>query len=101
MSVAPAAAIMPSSLPVLVLVPGAFGIPEGFAKLLPYLAEADITTQPGGYRNADPEDPTIATCANDIGYLCDHVLLPLLDGQQKRCRPAHPLLRRGRRRWRV
>ncbi|KAK7927764.1 alpha/beta-hydrolase [Apiospora marii] len=74
---------MSSSLPVLVLVPGAFGTPEGFAKLLPYLAEVGITTQPGGYPSADPEDPLITTCANDIAYLRDHVLLPLLDGQQK------------------
>ncbi|KAK7978558.1 hypothetical protein PG988_006048 [Apiospora saccharicola] len=73
---------MSSSPPVLVLVPGAFGTPEGYAKLSPYLAEAGIPTQPGGYPSADPADPTTATCAKDIAHLRDHVLLPLLDGQQ-------------------
>lgn len=74
---------MSSSMPVLVLVPGAFGTPEGFGKLLPYLTEAGITTQPGGYPSANPEDPTKATCAKDIAHLRDNVLLPILDQQQK------------------
>ncbi|KAK8134843.1 alpha/beta-hydrolase [Apiospora sp. TS-2023a] len=72
-----------SSQPILVLVPGAFGTPEGYAKLFPYLAEAGIPTQPGGYPSADPADPTTATCAKDVAHLRDHVLLPLLDEQQK------------------
>ncbi|KAK6825425.1 hypothetical protein PG987_012919 [Apiospora arundinis] len=72
-----------SSSPVLVLVPGAFGTPDGFGQLLPYLTEAGISTQPGGYPSANPADPTQATCAKDIAHLSDNVLLPILDQQQK------------------
>ncbi|KAK8039437.1 hypothetical protein PG993_007848 [Apiospora rasikravindrae] len=72
-----------SSSPVLVLCPGAFGTPDGFSKLLPFLSEAGIATQPGGYPSCDPADPTQAICAADIAHVRDNVLLPILDKQEK------------------
>ncbi|KAK8087235.1 alpha/beta-hydrolase [Apiospora phragmitis] len=72
-----------ASSPVLVLCPGAFGGPDGFNKLLPFLSEAGIATQPGGYPSCNPPDPTQATCAADIAHLRDNVLLPILDQQQR------------------
>ncbi|KAI1204850.1 alpha/beta-hydrolase [Annulohypoxylon truncatum] len=64
--------------PVIVLVPGAFGTPAGFDKLLPYLKAAGLSTHPGPYPSCNPSDPTTATCSNDIVALRDDVLLPLL-----------------------
>ncbi|KAK7948008.1 uncharacterized protein PG986_008894 [Apiospora aurea] len=72
-----------SSSPVLVLCPGAFGTPDCFSKLLPFLSEAGIATQPGGYPSCDPADPTQATCAADIAHVRDNVLLPILDEQER------------------
>ncbi|KXX73310.1 Pyrethroid hydrolase [Madurella mycetomatis] len=74
---------MPSSNPVLVLVPGAFGTPAGFDKLLPYLSEGGVTTHPGPYPSCNPSDPATATCAEDISWIRNNVLFPLLDQQQK------------------
>lgn len=75
---------MPSeNFPVVVLVPGAFGTPAGYEKLLPYLNEAGISTHPGPYPSCDPADPLTANCPDDIASLRDNVLLPLIDDQQK------------------
>ncbi|KAI1440933.1 alpha/beta-hydrolase [Annulohypoxylon stygium] len=71
-----------SNSPVLVLVPGAFGTPSGYDKLLPYLAEAGISTHPGPYPSCNPSDPTTATCLNDIAALRENVLLPLLSQEK-------------------
>ncbi|KAI1635179.1 alpha/beta-hydrolase [Biscogniauxia mediterranea] len=76
-------------LPVVVLVPGAFGTPAGFDKLLPYLTEAGISTHPGPYPSCNPSDPTTATCSKDIAALRDNVLLPLLDQQKDVVLLAH------------
>ncbi|KAI1460138.1 hypothetical protein F4805DRAFT_418258 [Annulohypoxylon moriforme] len=65
--------------PVIVLVPGAFGTPACFDRLLPYLKEAGLSTHPGPYPSCNPSDPTTATCSKDIAALRDNVLLPLLD----------------------
>ncbi|RYP55408.1 hypothetical protein DL769_010194 [Monosporascus sp. CRB-8-3] len=70
-----------TNLPVILLVPGAFGTPAGFEKLLPYLKE--FSTHPGPYPSCNPSDPATASCAADIASLRDTVLLPLLDQQQK------------------
>ncbi|KAI0846128.1 alpha/beta-hydrolase [Daldinia vernicosa] len=72
-----------NNLPAIVLVPGAFGTPDGFEKLLPYLKDAGYTTHPGPYPSCDPPDPSTATCQDDIASLRDNILLPLLDQQQK------------------
>lgn len=75
---------MPSSQsPVIVLVPGAFGTPAGYDKLLPYLKSAGFTTRPGPYPSCSPADPAKATSATDIASLRDNVLLPLLDEEKK------------------
>lgn len=75
---------MPSKhLPLIILVPGAFGTPESFGPLLPHLREAGYHTHPGPYASSNPTDPSAATCANDIGSLRNGVLLPLLDKLQK------------------
>lgn len=67
--------------PVIVLVPGAFGTPSGFDKLLPFLREAGFSVHPGAYPSCDAVDPTSATCQNDIVSLRDNVLLPLIQQQ--------------------
>lgn len=69
--------------PILVLCPGAFGTPDGFSKMLPFLAQSGIETKPGGYPSSNPQDPSQATCAKDIAHLRDNVLLPILDRQQR------------------
>lgn len=73
----------PQNLPLILLVPGAFGTPDGFGPLLPHLKEAGYQTHPGPYASSNPTDPSAATCANDIASLRDGVILPLLDQQQK------------------
>ncbi|KAK2616820.1 hypothetical protein QQS21_000197 [Conoideocrella luteorostrata] len=70
-------------LPVIVLVPGAFGTPAGFDKLLPYLHKAGFTTHPGPYPSCNPSNPAAATCLRDINSLRDNVLLPLLDQKKQ------------------
>ncbi|KAJ3577511.1 hypothetical protein NPX13_g3051 [Xylaria arbuscula] len=71
-----------TSLPTILLVPGAFGTPDGFDPLLPYLEEAGFKVHPGPYPSCNPVDPTTATCENDITFLHHKVLLPLLDEQK-------------------
>lgn len=66
-------------LPTILLVPGAFGTPDGYEKLVPYLQEAGFTTHPGPYPSCDPVDPSTATSEKDIISLREHVILPLLD----------------------
>lgn len=63
----------------ILIVPGAFGTPAGFDKLLPYLEEAGFLTSPGPYPSYDPSDPATATCQNDITSLRNNYLLPLLE----------------------
>lgn len=69
--------------PLIVLVPGAFGTPAGFAPLLPHLSAAGYEARPGPYASSNPADPAAATCAGDIASLRDGVLLPLLDGEKR------------------
>lgn len=68
-----------TSLPTILLVPGAFGTPASYGPLLPYLKEAGFATHPGPYPSSNPADPSTATCANDIASLRDNVLRPLID----------------------
>ncbi|KAI1310168.1 Alpha/Beta hydrolase protein [Xylaria venustula] len=68
-----------TSLPTIVLVPGACGKPDGFDPIIPYPREAGFTTHPGPYPSCDPVDPPAATCENDILSLRNNVLLPLLE----------------------
>lgn len=75
---------MPSAkLPLIVLVPGAFGTPASFEPLLPAFEKAGFATHPGPYASSNPPDPSTATCANDIDSLRDGVLLPLINEQRK------------------
>lgn len=69
--------------PLILLVPGAFGTPDGYGPLLPYLKEAGFTTHPGPYASSNPTDPSAATCAGDIASLRDGTLRPLIEEQQK------------------
>jgi pimeloyl-ACP methyl ester carboxylesterase len=68
---------------VIVLVPGAFGTPQGFEKLLPYLTKVGYTTHPGPYPSCNPSDPAKASAPRDIASLRDNVLLPLLNEHGK------------------
>lgn len=68
-----------TSLPIILLVPGAFGTPAGYDPILPYLKEAGFTTHPGPYPSLNPSDPSTATCAKDIASLRDDVLRPLIE----------------------
>ncbi|PYH28366.1 alpha/beta hydrolase [Aspergillus neoniger CBS 115656] len=72
-----------ANLPIIVIVPGAFGTPEGFDKLLPYLTEAGYTTHPGSYPSCNPSDPTQVSSSQDIAHLRNNVLLPLLNENGK------------------
>lgn len=75
---------MPStSLPAIVIVPGAFGTPQGFDRLLPYLTKAGYTTHPGSYPSCNPPDPAEVSSSQDIAFLRDIVLLPLLNEDDK------------------
>ncbi|KAJ8126908.1 hypothetical protein O1611_g6731 [Lasiodiplodia mahajangana] len=68
-----------SPLPVLVLVPGAFGTTEGFDKIIPHLE--GIKTYSGAYPSCNPADPLKASCADDIAAL-KKILLSHLDKQE-------------------
>ncbi|KAI1747722.1 Alpha/Beta hydrolase protein [Xylaria castorea] len=72
----------PTRLPTILLVPGAFGKPDCFDSLLPYLDEAGFATHPGAYPSCNPVNPHIATCKNDIASLRNSVILPLLEQQK-------------------
>ncbi|KAL1853104.1 hypothetical protein Daus18300_011932 [Diaporthe australafricana] len=67
--------------PTILLVPGAFGTPDGYSPLLPYLENAGFPTHPGPYASSNPSDPSAATCANDIASLRD-ILRALVEQQQ-------------------
>ncbi|GKZ21804.1 hypothetical protein AbraIFM66951_008732 [Aspergillus brasiliensis] len=73
----------PANLPIIVIVPGAFGTPQGFEKVLPYLTEAGYATHPGSYPSCNPSNPTTVSSSQDIAHLRDNVLLPLLNEQGK------------------
>lgn len=67
------------TLPTLVLVPGAFGSPAGYDKLLPYFEQAGLPTVPGPYPSCNSGDPSSATASKDIESLRQNVLLPLIE----------------------
>ncbi|KAG6358951.1 hypothetical protein INS49_012471 [Diaporthe citri] len=71
------------NLPTLVLVPGAFGTPAGYDKLLPYFEQTGLPTVAGSYPSCDPDDPASATAVKDITALREIVLLPLIEQQGK------------------
>ncbi|GKZ71393.1 hypothetical protein AnigIFM60653_001405 [Aspergillus niger] len=73
----------PANLPIIVIVPGAFGTPQGFEKLLPHLTEAGYATHPGSYPSCNPSDPANVSSPQDIAHLRDNVLLPLLNEEGK------------------
>ncbi|KAI1320763.1 alpha/beta-hydrolase [Xylariaceae sp. FL0255] len=60
----------------LILVPGAFGTPGGFEKIIPHIGE--LQTYPGSYPSCDPPDALNANCSDDIKTLRS-TLLSLLD----------------------
>ncbi|KAL3496071.1 Alpha/Beta hydrolase protein [Aspergillus germanicus] len=72
-----------ANLPVIVLVSGAFGTPQGFEKLLPYLTKAGYATHPGPYPSCNPSDPANVSAVQDIASLRDNVLIPLLNDHGK------------------
>ncbi|KAI1157676.1 Alpha/Beta hydrolase protein [Nemania serpens] len=69
----------PAALPIVVLVPGAFGTPAGFQKMLPYLN--GLQTHPGAYPSCNPADPMNASCSDDISALRS-TILSILDQQR-------------------
>lgn len=71
------------TLPTIVLVPGAFGTPAGYDKLLPYFEQAGFPTTPGPYPSCNSADPDSATAVKDINSLRENVILPLIDQQGK------------------
>lgn len=72
-----------SNMPVLLIVPGAFGTPAGFDDILPHLTKAGFPTRGGPYPSCDPIDPTTTTCADDILALRDNILRPLIEDEHK------------------
>lgn len=76
----------PVALPIVVLVPGAFGTPAGFDKMIPYLN--GLQTHPGAYPSSNPPDPMNASCSDDIAAL-RRTLLSLLDQQRDLVILAH------------
>ncbi|KAJ5094155.1 alpha/beta-hydrolase [Penicillium angulare] len=74
---------MSANLPVIVIVPGAFGTPEGFDGLQPYLTKAGYTTHPGAYPSCNPSDASEVSSAQDIAFVRNNVLLPLLNEHGK------------------
>ncbi|KAI0468436.1 Alpha/Beta hydrolase protein [Xylaria cf. heliscus] len=73
-------------LPLVVIVPGAFGTPAGFDKMIPYLN--GLQTRPGGYPSCNPPDPMNANCSDDIAALRS-TLISLLDQQRDLVILAH------------
>lgn len=74
------------SLPIVVLVPGGFGTPAGFDKMIPYLD--GLQTHPGAYPSNNPPDPMSVSCSDDIATL-RKTLLSLLDQQRDLVILAH------------
>ncbi|OTB18804.1 hypothetical protein K445DRAFT_8825 [Daldinia sp. EC12] len=70
-------------LPEIILVPGAFGTPACFDKLLPFLEEAGFKTHPGPYPSYNHAKPAEATSVDDISHLRSNVILPLVEDQRK------------------
>ncbi|KAI1428108.1 Alpha/Beta hydrolase protein [Xylaria sp. FL1777] len=75
-----------SESPLIVIVPGAFGNPDGFDKILPYLN--GLQTHPGSYPSCNPADPLKASCSDDIAALRT-TLLSLLDQKRDLVLLAH------------
>ncbi|KAI8944589.1 Alpha/Beta hydrolase protein [Xylaria longipes] len=73
-------------LPIVVLVPGAFGTPAGFDKMIPHLN--GLQTHPGAYPSSNPPDPMNASCSDDISALRS-TFLSLLDQQRDLVVLAH------------
>ncbi|KAI1875456.1 hypothetical protein JX265_004514 [Neoarthrinium moseri] len=71
--------MLSASRPVVVIVPGAFGTPDGFATLATHLRDAGYATHPGPYPSCDPLDPVTVASSLDAASLRDNVLLPLLN----------------------
>ncbi|KAJ5260998.1 hypothetical protein N7478_011593 [Penicillium angulare] len=68
--------------PVILIVPGAFGTPEGFDKLIPYLTKAGHATHPGPYPSCNPSDPAQESASQDIASV-QSILLSLLNEHNK------------------
>ncbi|KAF4122551.1 Pimeloyl-ACP methyl ester carboxylesterase [Geosmithia morbida] len=75
--------------PAIVLVPGAFGTPAGYDRIVPYLEDAGFETVDGAYPSSDPPDPADATSLKDIAHLRDEILQPLLDEGRELVVVAH------------
>lgn len=71
------------SSPIIVLVPGTFGTPAGYDKLLPYLKDAGFSTHPGPYPSCNSSDSATATAPKDINSLRENVFLPLIEQGKK------------------
>ncbi|KAI0869290.1 Alpha/Beta hydrolase protein [Hypoxylon argillaceum] len=73
-------------LPLIVFVPGAFGTPEGFDKVIPSLVGLQV--HPGAYPSCNHPNPMNARCSDDIAAL-KTTLLSLLDQQRDLVIVAH------------
>ncbi|VUC27774.1 unnamed protein product [Clonostachys rosea] len=67
------------SSPIFVLVPGAFGTPSAYDKLVPYLEKAGFATMPEPYPSCNHSNPSIASCQEDITSLREKIILPILE----------------------
>lgn len=70
---------MSASKPEIVLVPGAFGTPAGFNKLVKHLALAGFSTHGAPYPSCNPSEPATSSAQVDIDTVRDNTLLPLLE----------------------
>lgn len=75
-----------SCSPIIVLVPGAFGTPRGFDRLVPHLD--GLETRSGAYPSCNPQDPFNADCMQDISALRG-IILSLLEQKRDLVLLAH------------
>ncbi|KAF3021636.1 hypothetical protein E8E14_014132 [Neopestalotiopsis sp. 37M] len=76
-----------SNKPEIVIVPGAFGTPAGFDELAKHLHAAGLMTHAAAYPSCNPtsrgDDPAAASSANDIAFVREQILLPLVNDAGK------------------
>ena len=74
---------MAEKRPTILLLPGCFGTPASFDRLVPYLQEAGYATMTASYPSSNPPDPSAVTCQKDIAHFREEYLIPLVEKEQK------------------